>query len=245
MVSIVIIKKNGTICTKNVASFDVNTLYKKCSFRKNTHFLLQHTWKITSTKYIQVFAKNSGRANSENKYDFPPPIDTILFFGSIALVQTTEKIITNTNVTSLTDSEWNVIYETLFGGFDNINSVDSYESDELESCPKKLLTKHGYLKDGFVISEHSSSSEYEDDGDCEIEDDDSEDDVEDDGDVKDDGDIEDDVEDDVNVNVIVDECDIQQPDEYIFSDDTDEDDSDDNIGSELTEDEYEDSEEEY
>ena len=220
---------------------------------KNTHFLLQHTWKITSTKYIQVFAKNSGRANSENKYDFPPPIDAILFFGSIAIVQTTEKIITNTNVTSLTDSEWNVIYETLFGGFDDIHSVDSYESDELESCPKKLLTKHGYLKDGFVISEHSSSSEYEDDedddddgdcdGDCEDDGDieienDGDCEIEDDGDVENDGDVED------NVNVIVDECYIQQPDEYISSDDIDED-SDDNIGSELTEDEYEDSEEEY
>ena len=43
--------------------------------------------KYDSKKYlIQVFAKTDGRANSENKYDFPPPIDTKLFYGSCAIV---------------------------------------------------------------------------------------------------------------------------------------------------------------
>ena len=39
--------------------------------------------KCDSKKYfIEVYAKTEGRTNSENKYDFPPPIDNALFFGS-------------------------------------------------------------------------------------------------------------------------------------------------------------------
>ena len=35
---------------------------------------------------IELWARNDGKANTENKYDFPPPVDTKLYFGTCCLV---------------------------------------------------------------------------------------------------------------------------------------------------------------
>ena len=43
-------------------------------------------WPRNNIKYyINVYGKTNGKASSENKYDFPPPIDNTLFFGNIKL----------------------------------------------------------------------------------------------------------------------------------------------------------------
>jgi hypothetical protein len=33
-----------------------------------------------------VYAKNTGRANTENKYELHPPLDKDLYFGYIAII---------------------------------------------------------------------------------------------------------------------------------------------------------------
>ena len=60
----------------------------------------------------EVYGKKSGRANSENKYEFPPPIDTELYFGSLYILKREDD-----NITDLTIDEWSSVYESLFGGF--------------------------------------------------------------------------------------------------------------------------------
>ena len=37
--------------------------------------------------YVTIFSKNKGRANSENKYDLPPPVDKDLYYGSMLLLK--------------------------------------------------------------------------------------------------------------------------------------------------------------
>jgi len=107
----------------------------------------------------------------ENKYDFPPPVDNKLYFGSCALVG---MIKDNTNINSninLSLDLWNKIYEKLFGGFENLAltcNEDDEEEDELTNIQKNLKTKKGgYLKDGFVVdssdAEEESSSDNESD----------------------------------------------------------------------------------
>jgi hypothetical protein len=99
---------------------------------------------------ISVYAKTDGRANSENKYDFPPPIDSALFFGSCAIVAKDEK----GAYTDLSVELWNKMYEKLFGGFEDLAATaleDENEEDELANVPKEKKTKDGYLKDGFVV----------------------------------------------------------------------------------------------
>jgi hypothetical protein len=155
--SIIIVEKSGTLKSLLIKDFKEEELYKKCGFKKAEDFVKQTEWnaKYDGKKYyFQVFAKSEGRANSENKYDFPPPIDTKLFFGSCAIIA----FIKNTNgsktYVDLSVPLWNKMYEKLFGGFEDLTATaaeDEEEEDELANVPKEKKTKHGYLKDGFVV----------------------------------------------------------------------------------------------
>ena len=154
MASIVLIESNGTIKTLKTKELSNDSLYKKCGFRVNEDFLCRHTWQVKLndlTYTVSVWAKKTGKANSENKYDFPPPIDKDLFFGTCAVVRTASK--TDDTFLDLTKEEWLKIYEKLFGGFEDIGDEDEYSEDELANVDPTLLTKNGYLRDGFVVSD--------------------------------------------------------------------------------------------
>lgn len=154
-IKIIIIEKNGNVKEMEIKNFKEEELFKKCGFKKCEDFLKHHEWnvKIDGNKYlISMYGKSDGRANSENKFDFPPPIDNKLFFGNCALVAKIKK--NEYNYTNLSINLWNKIYEKLFGGFEDLtkNVVnDEEEEDELDNIPKNKKTKHGYLKDGFVV----------------------------------------------------------------------------------------------
>ncbi len=172
MTSILLVNNAGTIKLLNAKDISFDTLYKKCGFKISNNFERRATWNVQiagSSIIIDIWAKNDGKANTENKYDFPPPIDTTLFFGTCALIRldkTTGKII------SLTEELWSKVYDKLFGGFEDIGEDDEYSEDELEQVKKDLKTKNGYLKDGFVIEDDISGT---DDNDEEEEDEEEED----------------------------------------------------------------------
>ena len=86
-IGIIIVDKTGTLKALNVKDYSEDEIYKKCGFKKGDGFIKQTVWsvKITGTSYsVSLYAKTDGKANSENKYDFPPPVDAKLFFGSCA-----------------------------------------------------------------------------------------------------------------------------------------------------------------
>lgn len=171
-VGIIIIDKTGTVKTLNVKDYKEEDLFKKCGFKKPDGVKKQHTWtvKYNKVKYlVSVFGKENGHAGMENKYDFPPPIDTKLFFGSCAVVAQLKDLTGKLTYTTLTDELWDKIYEKLFGGFEDLTVTckdDEMEEDELEHVDKHKKTKDGYLKDGFVVDsdkeEEDSCSNYED-----------------------------------------------------------------------------------
>jgi hypothetical protein len=176
---IIIVERLGSLKVHSIKEFKQEELYKKCGFKKSEDFNKQTEWsvKFDGKKYcIQLFAKADGRANSENKYDFPPPVDTKLFYGSCAIVGQIKKE-DGTNVyTNLTVPLWNKIYEKLFGGFEDLAATakeDEEEEDELANVPKEKKTKQGYLKDGFVV-DSSDTEENTPEGTDEDEDEDEE-----------------------------------------------------------------------
>ena len=154
---IIIVERLGSLKMLSIKDFKVEELYKKCGFKKVDDFEKQTEWnvKYDGKKYcVQVFAKAEGRANSENKYDFPPPIDNKLFYGSCAIVAQIKNGDGTKVYTNLSISAWNKIYEKLFGGFEDLAATakeDEEEEDELANVPKEKKTKQGYLKDGFVV----------------------------------------------------------------------------------------------
>jgi len=188
---IIIVERLGSLKLLSIKDFKLEDLYKKCGFKKSEDFMKQTEWNIKydGKKYlIQVFAKTDGRANSENKYDFPPPIDTKLFYGSCAIVGQIKKEDGTKSYVNLSIPLWNKIYEKLFGGFEDLATTakeDEEEEDELDNIPKEKKTKQGYLKDGFVVDSSdteentvSDSEEADDEDDSDDEDDEGDENIE-------------------------------------------------------------------
>tara|TARA_B100002052_G_scaffold291601_1_gene311853 strand:- start:450 stop:1025 length:576 start_codon:yes stop_codon:yes gene_type:complete len=168
MTTIVLINKNSDVKQTKIKDLSREILHIKCGFKNNNDFDKRTIWNIAIEEEvynIELWAKNSARANTENKYDFPPPVDTELYFGTCALIRVDD----DDNIIDLTIEVWEKVYEFLFGGFEDLNSEEDPSEDELENVPDEMKTKAGYLKDGFVVStdsdkdENSVDEDYEDD----------------------------------------------------------------------------------
>lgn len=157
---ILIVEKSGEIKEVNLKNYDESELFKKAGFKTAEGFGCATQWDIEipdveKSYRVCLYGKTKGRANQENKYDFPPPVDKILFFGSCVLVNTKDDGKTAENLSA---KEWEKIYEALFGGFEDIGSEDSEESEESE-VSLSSLTKSGYMKDGFVVDSNSEDDD--------------------------------------------------------------------------------------
>ena len=153
MPQIVIVETNGSLKELKCADVTSTELYKSIKLKNGTGFGLRATWNV-ETLNISLYGKTDGRAGQENKYEFPPPVDSVLFFGKCILVN---------NGGDLSVAEWKMACEQLFGGFDDLDSEneDDDDEDEYDDIP---LTSSGYAKDGFVVesgSEPESESESE------------------------------------------------------------------------------------
>jgi hypothetical protein len=175
MTSIVLIEHNGNI--KNVKSKELtlDTLYKKCGFRSSDNFEKMTTWEVEHNKelvVIELWAKSEGKANNENKYDFPPPVDNSLYFGTCALIRVDNK----GYILNLTSDVWLKVYEKLFGGFEDLDEgaadgeddmgeeEEEEEEEVLVSKPGKKSKKKTSMADEMV-EDAEEGDEDEDEGD--------------------------------------------------------------------------------
>ena len=164
-VKVVIVERNGDLSESTIKNLSYDTLYKKAGFKKPDGFECQVSWgvKLSGEHYcIKLFARNTGKANTENKYDLPPPVDTELYFGKCILIRAASE--EDETVEDLTVDIWERIYEKLFGGFEDLAATakeDEQEEDELLEYPEDMKTKHGYLKDGFVVDDEDDEQDSE------------------------------------------------------------------------------------
>lgn len=174
MPSGILVEKNGSLKEIDCDEVDETEYYKLVGMkRKSKDFKKHTTWEVEmdGKHYrIQLYGKDKGSAGQENKYDFPPPVDTPLYFGVCALVANDE----NDDCIDLSIEAWETFYEELFGGFENLaDSIaeDENEEDELDNIAAEMKTKSGYLKDDFVVddnpvdnsSNESDEEEFDDD----------------------------------------------------------------------------------
>jgi hypothetical protein len=159
----VLIDKSGECVGKTSKNgLGVEELYKKCGFKKIDGFNEAGRWNLDDGLEIVVYGRVDGKAGSENKFEFPPPIDKQLFFGNMVVVAMMNGIHVDLDV-----NHWGEIYSELMGGFEDIGSEDSEEEEE-DDIPTEEQTSHGYMKDDFVVEdeeeeEEESKSEEEDD----------------------------------------------------------------------------------
>ena len=156
MTIVTIVEQNGSLSEKSVKDLNIDNYYKCCSYRKKDGFEKRTEWNVNINKKklkVEVWSRNDGKANTENKYDFPPPIDNELYFGK-CLVVCYEK----NKVCDLSNNLWLKIYEHLFGGFESLGEEEEMSDDE-EELKGKPVTKEVYLKDNFVVSDNDESDD--------------------------------------------------------------------------------------
>jgi len=169
MVLGLVITTSGKIKEINVKGKE-SEFYKLVNLKNPDGFELKHNWPVELEKKYNVYmyGKTDGKAGTENKFEFPPPIDQELFFGSCLLVNKK-----NDELTNLTSDNWEDIYNYLYGGFEDLDDEedDEEEDDEDDDDDEVELTKEGYKKDDFIVDDDVSDT---DDDDEEEEDEDSE-----------------------------------------------------------------------
>jgi hypothetical protein len=147
MPSLILVDKTGKLKSIKTDGLDLEALCKKCGFKSIDGFALAHTWSVVfnSIEYkLCLYGKTTGRANTENKYEFPPPMDNTLFFGSCVVLNMENGVVADMSVKEFED-----IMEHLYGGFEDVDS-DNEDEDDADSVdlPK---TKEGYVKDDFIV----------------------------------------------------------------------------------------------
>ena len=165
MPTLLIVDRMGTVKPLATKTYEEDILYKKAGFKTPTDFALHHVFSMGSYR-IHLYGKTKGKAGQENKYDFPPPVDNVLFFGSCLLVNKRE----GGEVTDLPLKDWKAIYEKLFGGFEDLTAADEGEAGESETEEEKRImadpntkfTKQGYVKDDFIVDDEDDDEDDDD-----------------------------------------------------------------------------------
>ena len=156
-------KQVQTQTTNN--DFQVIHMFDKQSFPKSHKNKSGFMFDEDEKDIVILFGRVNGRAGNENKYEFPPPIDNEIYYGTLCLVKVKEIVedetSENVNIKSkikldnIDNKQWEHIYECLFGGFDDCDNSDENEDDEDDDDIYVELptTKNGYAKDGFVVDD--------------------------------------------------------------------------------------------
>ena len=104
-----------------------------------------HNYKHSGSIY-SIFGKRKGKANQENKYELPPPIDTELFFGTLCVIKRSNDD-DHISYEDVSLDEWNTVYESLFGGFEDLLTMtmklDLWIAQYIQTkiIPKKVILK--------------------------------------------------------------------------------------------------------
>lgn len=155
MVKVIVINRHGDLKVANYEEESDAELYKIAGVKKANDFKLSGNWQLENTKgklyNYCVYGSIVGKANCENKYEFPPPIDNVLFFNSCIVVKKK-----NETLKSLTVEEWEDIYDTLYGGFEDLDESDEESIDDDDGAPR---TKTGYVEDDFVVEDYEEEGE--------------------------------------------------------------------------------------
>lgn len=138
---------------KRLKNFGLLHVFDKDSFPDSDKADCGFTKTKAKADCICVFGLGNGKAGQENKFEFPPPIDTDIFYGTLCLVKVECTNDSQILMTNLSVSQWEATYAKLFGGFFDCDASDGSDEDDCDEEDEIERTKEGYAKDGFVVSD--------------------------------------------------------------------------------------------
>ncbi len=77
------------------------------------------SWSYNTNK-IKLYGWETGKAGEENKHEIPPPYDTHLFFGDLAVGKWS-----GNRLVDFTQEEYDIFFEEMYGGFEDLTETDS------------------------------------------------------------------------------------------------------------------------
>lgn len=166
---VLIVETNGTIKELAMKQYAEEDLYKRAGFKTSDGFKLHCTFVAASGTIMRLYGKSVGKANRENKYEFPPPVDQTLFFGSCLLMAMDA---TTMEPIDFPKAAWETLYVQLHGGFDDLDEVGGDENDAAADAAEAYantlelglaLTKEGYAKDGFIVDDDNNEDSVDED----------------------------------------------------------------------------------
>ena len=169
--SIIIIDKHGNArqaeCKRS--DFRIDELYKKCGFKTPDGFKQQAQWKQDGGIVLSLWGRDNGKAGQENKFEFPPPVDEALFFGSCVVIATNGK----GNYVTFTLNQWTNAYNALYGGFEDI--IDEEDEEDEEEEEDEDLEDDDIIDDSDIDDDVAAQGDDDDDDEDVVDDDDSND----------------------------------------------------------------------
>lgn len=147
MTTVLLVDKLGTLKPLKIKEYNEEDFYKKCGYKSSANFKLQHTWNtcVKDTNYfVHLFAKSDvNHSIGENKYKFPPPVDSVLYFGTCLLTASLQPHPQTQPqpVVSLTEELWNQIYNRLCGGVEKVAEVVGVPATVIASASATTTTE--------------------------------------------------------------------------------------------------------
>ncbi len=111
---------------------------------------------------LYLFGFKDGKAGTENKYEFPPPYDSLLPFGDVILIAAAAPN-TFENPAPYTEAQWESFYEQAMGGFDSLGSEEEDAATEADEDEEEIDAVPSDNEDGEeeVIDDPPESEEEE------------------------------------------------------------------------------------
>lgn len=149
-INVIVVDKTKKITMKKIKNIQISDIHK---ITKNTKSTWIHAWKCDDN-YLHIYGSIHGNAGKENLFELPPPVDNVLCFDSLLCILSKSKTKPESSVEHVVNihvRKFNMIMDTLFGGYESLNSDDSIISSEDDEYYEYEHTKEGYAKDGFVV----------------------------------------------------------------------------------------------
>lgn len=147
----IVVDKNKKISSLKLSNTE--NLYKKIGLKTDEGFGKQCEWNVSIEQYpsmsIELYGKKIGKANYENKYEFPPPMDNQMFFGKCILLG----FVNNKEYFSLTEELWEKI------SFQLNNQQESEEILKSKKIIYKKCKKEKEEEDDLQLSSSENEEE--------------------------------------------------------------------------------------
>ena len=115
--------------TKGVQLTDITKALKK---KAEVEYIGEYSYK---SKNLHLFGYQSGKAGTENQHELPPPHDSVLYFGDILVLVSTDDDFSKPIPFKVED--YAAFYTHAFGGFEDLDEDEEEEEEEDELEEKK------------------------------------------------------------------------------------------------------------